>query len=112
MSKSPIIDLSSLEYFKPFEGLQAKLVHTETQTISFWEIKKGAILPKHQHINEQVSIVTKGTLTFTIDGVTTNMKPGMVALIPPNTDHSAIALTDVEVTDVFFPIREDFPKSS
>lgn len=109
--KSPIIDLSSLEYFKPFEGLQAKLFHTETQTFSFWEIKKDAILPEHQHINEQVSIVTKGTLALTINGETTHMKPGMVAHIPPNTVHSAIALTDVEVTDVFLPIRDDFPKN-
>ncbi len=108
--QSPIVDLSSLEYFAPFKGMKAKLFHTDTQTISFWEIEKDAVLPEHQHINEQVSIVTKGTLALTIDGVTTHMKPGMVALIPPNTDHSAVALTDVEVTDVFYPIRADFPK--
>lgn len=110
MTKSPIIDLSSLEYFNPFDGLKAKLIHTDTQTFSFWKIKKGAVLPRHRHINEQVSIVTKGRLAFTIDDITTNMEPGMVAVIPPNTDHSAVALTDVEVTDVFYPIRDDFPK--
>ena len=108
--KNPIIDLSELEYFNPFEGLKAKLFHTDEQTFSFWEIEKDAILPEHKHINDQVSIVTKGILALTIDGVTTNMKPGMVAHIPSNAIHSAVALTDVEVTDVFLPIREDFPK--
>ena len=105
-----IIDLTKLEYFQPFEGLKAKLFHSETQTISFWGIDKDAVLPEHKHINEQVSFVTKGVLALTIDGVTTEMKPGMVAHIPPNVLHSAVAITDVEVTDVFYPIRDDFPK--
>lgn len=108
--KGPIIELSSLGYFAPFEGLKAKLVHTKTQTYAFWEIKKGAVLPKHRHIHEQVSMVTKGILELTINGNTTEMKPGMVAVIPSDVEHSAVALTDVEVTDVFSPVREDFPK--
>ena len=109
-TESPVIHLDSLDYFSPFEGLKAKLIHTETQTFSFWEIEKDALLPRHQHINEQASIVTKGILEFTIGDKTYTMKPGMVAIIPPNTAHHARALTDVEVTDVFFPIRADFPK--
>ena len=107
---SPVIELDSLEYFAPFPGLKAKLVHSENMTVSLWEIEKDAILPSHQHINEQVSIVTKGILDFTIDGKTTRMEKGMVAVIPANVEHSAIAVTDVEVTDVFYPIRADFPK--
>ena len=110
-SKSPVIYLDSLEYFAPFDGLKSKLIHTETQTFSFWEIEKDAELPRHQHINEQVSIVTKGTLELTIGDETFLMKSGMVALIPPNIVHHARAITDVEVTDVFYPIREDFPKT-
>lgn len=107
---SHIIHLDTLDYFNPFEGLKAKLVHTDTQTISFWEIEKDALLPRHQHINEQVSIVTKGKLEFTIGDTTTIMEPGMVVVIPPNVPHHAKALTDVEVTDIFYPIRADFPK--
>lgn len=110
ISNSPVIYLDSLEYFSPFEGLKSKLIHTETQTFSFWEIEKDAELPRHQHVNEQVSIVTKGTLELTIGDETFQMTSGMVAVIPPNTDHQAKAITDVEVTDVFYPIREDFPK--
>ena len=105
-----VIALDDIEYFKPFEGLKAKLIHTDTQTYSFWEIEKGAVLPEHHHVNEQVSIITKGELEFTIGGKTTLMRPGMVAVIPPNVVHSAVAKTDVEVTDVFLPIRADFPQ--
>jgi hypothetical protein len=34
----------------------------------------------------------------------------MVAMILSNTNHSAKAITNVELTDVFTPIREDFPQ--
>jgi len=108
---NPVVELSSLEDFKPFDGFKAKLVHTKTQTYAFWEIKKDSVLPGHQHINEQVSIVTKGVLELTIGDTTTEMKPGMVAVIPPNTYHSGRALSDVEITDIFSPIREDFPQN-
>ena len=104
-----LIDTNDFEYFEPIPGLRAKVVHTADQTYAFWEIDAGTILPSHQHFHAQVSIVTKGTIALTIDGVTTEMQKGMVALIPPNTVHSAKAITDVELTDVFTPVREDFP---
>ena len=104
-----IVTLSGTPDFEPFEGLKGKLVHTKSQTYAFWEIKEGSILPEHKHINEQVSFVTKGELELTIDGKMTLLKKGDVAIIPPNVLHSAIAITHVELTDVFTPIREDFP---
>ena len=103
-----IIELSNLEYFSPIKGLKAKIVHTNHQTFAFWEIDMNAILPAHQHPHEQVSIVTKGELELTIGNTTQVLKQGMVAVIPSNTSHSAKAITDVEVTDVFYPVREDF----
>ncbi len=99
--------LEKLGYIKPFDGLKAKLVHTDHQTCAFWEIDEGAILPRHQHVHEQITIVTKGELELTIADETKVMREGMVAVIPSNTDHEARAITYVEVTDVFYPVRED-----
>lgn len=104
-----ITELSTLEYFEPIEGLKAKLKHTENQTYAFWEIKKGTLLPEHNHSNEQVSFVTKGELELTIDREVTLLTKGMIAVIPPYANHSAKAITDVELTDVFTPVRTDFP---
>jgi unsaturated pyranuronate lyase len=102
------IELKDLDYFTPLKGLKAKLVHTNNQTYAFWEIDINTILPEHKHPHEQVSIVTKGELELTIDNVTQIMKQGMVAVIPSNTNHSARAITKVELTDIFYPVREDF----
>jgi quercetin dioxygenase-like cupin family protein len=103
-----IIKLNEQPYFLPMDGLKAKVVHTKKQTIAFWEIEKDAVLPAHQHMHEQLSIVTSGELELTIAGKTQIMKPGMVAVIPANEIHSAVALSHVEVTDIFLPAREDF----
>ncbi len=104
-------ELSDLEYFKPMEGLRARLVHTESQTFAFWEIDEGTELPMHQHPHEQVTIVTEGVLELTIGTEKKQLKKGSVAVIPSDTPHSARAISDVEVTDVFYPVREDFPQN-
>lgn len=104
-------NLNKTKYFNPIKGLKAKLAHTSTQTYAFWEIDKGTVLPEHNHHHEQVSFVTKGELELTIENKTRIFSPGMLVLIPPFAMHSAKALTDVELTDVFTPVREDFPKN-
>ena len=36
------------------------------------------------------------------------LEPGTVKVIPSNTPHSAVALTDCKLIDVFSPVREDY----
>jgi quercetin dioxygenase-like cupin family protein len=62
-----------------------------------------------QH-DEQVVHQLYGELELTIDGVTTILHPGNVAVIPSNAVHSGRALTACHVMDVFYPLREDYMK--
>lgn len=101
------LNLRDLPQISPLPGLKARMVHTDNQSFAFWEIEEGADLPAHSHPHEQIAIVTKGELALTIDGETQTMRPGMVAVIPSHAVHSAKAITYVEVTDVFYPVRED-----
>lgn len=110
MDIKEILDSRKATYFEPIKGLKAKVVHTKNKTYAFWEIEKGTILPDHKHIHEQISMVTSGDLELVVDGQTTIMKKGMVAIIPSNTSHSAKAISNVELIDIFSPIREDFPQ--
>ena len=102
------IDLQQVELKEFFPGLRARMVHTDKQTFAYWEIDAGAELPAHSHPHQQTSMVTKGEMELTIDGVSQVLRPGMVAVIPSNAVHSGKALTYVEVTDVFFPARDDY----
>ncbi|CAL2083694.1 cupin domain-containing protein [Tenacibaculum sp. 190524A02b] len=89
-------------------GFLARFIHTETNTIGYIDIKSGAILPEHSHVHTQITQVIEGKLELIIDGVSKVFEPGMVAVIPSNIVHSGKALTECKVTDVFYPVREDY----
>ena len=85
-----------------------KVVHTQQMTIARLNIQKGAIVPEHAHINEQVANVERGALRFHIGGVDLVVKAGESLVIPSNVPHGVVALEDCLVTDVFTPRREDW----
>ena len=89
-------------------GFKAKLLHTDGITIAYIDIEKDSILPEHSHIHEQVTNILEGELELIVDGESTILKPGMIAMIPSNTKHSGRALTFCRVLDVFRPVREDY----
>lgn len=89
-------------------GFFGKLIHGDKGTIAVWEIKKGSVLETHQHEHEQITYVMDGELEMTIDGIKYLFTPGMTHVIPSNTPHAAIAITDVKVIDFFSPARDDY----
>ncbi|KYP13587.1 cupin domain-containing protein [Flavihumibacter sp. CACIAM 22H1] len=89
-------------------GQTGKFIHGEKSSLGIWDIKKGVILPLHQHENEQITYILEGELEMTINGKTTVFKAGNLELIPANTPHSAVALTDCKVLDSWTPVREAF----
>lgn len=88
-------------------GFMVQLIHTESQTFALFEIEKGAVLPEHFHINEQVSQVLEGEFELTIDGNTKVCKKGDIAIMNPNVVHSGKAISKCKILDVFTPVRED-----
>lgn len=91
-----------------FPGFYARMVHTQGLTIAHVQIHAGSVLPEHQHPHEQVTNILEGALEMTVDGQTAVCTAGMVVSIPPDAPHSARALTDCRVIDVFRPVREDY----
>ena len=90
------------------KGIRGRYFHTNSTTIGYVDIDKGAILPAHSHIHEQTTQIMEGQLEMTIGGVTQVLEPGVITLIPSNVVHSAKALTDCKVVDIFSPVREDY----
>ena len=77
-------------------------------TFAYWKIEAGAIFPKHSHPHEQVATMLNGEFEFSVGNEKRIMKQGDVAIVPPNVNHSGVALTDCNIIDVFYPIREDY----
>lgn len=71
-------------------------------------LKKGCVVPKHSHHNEQITYILEGALKFGIDGKEIVVNAGEVLTIPPNMPHSAEALADTVDLDIFNPPRADW----
>ena len=74
-------------------------------------LTKGAIVPKHSHVHEQIAYVTQGALRFALgdDGAEeVTVSAGGVIVFPSNVPHAAVVLEDSVVLDVFSPPREDW----
>jgi quercetin dioxygenase-like cupin family protein len=73
-------------------------------------LARGAIVPTHSHVSEQISWTFSGRLRLWIgdqkDVVT--LEPGQFVVIPPNVPHRAEALEDTVEVDLFSPIRQDW----
>jgi quercetin dioxygenase-like cupin family protein len=109
------INLEDIEEREIVPGYHARFVHAENMTLAYWRIEAGAALPSHAHPHEQVTRVSEGEFELTVDGETRILNSGQVALIPGNASHGGKAVSDCRITDVFFPVREDYkrkPKAS
>ena len=104
----PAYDLLDIPEIEIVPGFFAKFVHTEHVTVTHWRIEQDAALPEHSHPHEQTTNMVTGELELTVDGVTHHLKPGMVFVIPSNAVHTGRALTNCQLIEVFYPIREDY----
>ena len=71
-------------------------------------LRKGYVVPLHQHENEQISYILEGALKFLIEEREIVVRAGEVLCIPPNLPHQAEALEDTLDLDIFYPPRADW----
>jgi len=74
-------------------------------------LKKGCVVPRHAHENEQITYVLEGALRFHLGATGAQeviVRTGEVLTIPPNLPHTAEALEDTLDVDIFDPPRQDW----
>jgi quercetin dioxygenase-like cupin family protein len=102
------MNLSEITSKEIMPGYHGKMVHVKTMSWVFWDVEKGAEVPQHHHINEQIMHVVAGEFEFTLNGETVVYGAGDIVIIPSNTPHSGKALTPCKLMDVFSPVREEY----
>lgn len=88
--------------------LSRQVIHTDKLTVARLYLTKGAVVPRHNHVNEQVTLLQKGKLLFRTDDGDHILESGQAMQIPPNMPHMVEALEDSEAVDLFSPVREDW----
>lgn len=104
-----VTDFSKGTWEQVGKGIQRKWVTGSQSTFAHWKFDKDAHVPAHQHINEQVTYITKGSVKVLMGGKEYIVKAGGVLIIPPNVTHEFFSLEDgTEDLDFFSPVREDW----
>ena len=91
--------------------LERRLVTGDRMMLAHVYLKKGCIVPRHQHENEQLTYILEGGLKFWIgedEKQVLDVMAGEVLHIPSMVWHKAEALEDTLDMDVFDPPREDW----
>ncbi len=99
----PIERLSSL--------LDRRLITGDRVMLAHVHLKKGCVVPRHAHENEQFTYVLEGALRFWIGEDEADeriVRSGEVLHIPSNVPHKAEALEDTLDLDIFSPPRRDW----
>jgi len=91
--------------------LDRRLITGDRMMLAHVYLKKGCVVPRHQHDNEQLTYILEGSLRFYIgedEGTVVDVNAGEVLHIPSNVWHKAIALEDTLDVDIFSPPRQDW----
>ena len=90
------------------DKLWRKVVSGEKAMVAQLGLSKDCVVPLHHHESEQISVVLQGAMKFELDGRELIVRGGEVLVIPSNLPHSALAIEDSTVIEVFSPIRHDW----
>ncbi len=93
------------------EMLDRRLITGDRMMLAHVYLKKGAIVPRHAHENEQLTYILEGALRFWIgedESEMIDVRAGEVLHIPSNVPHKAEALEDTLDVDIFSPPRQDW----
>lgn len=85
-----------------------RVIHSERMTTAKICLRKGSIVPRHSHENEQISHVLEGSVLFQFDDREVTAGAGDLVEIASHEPHRVVALEDSVAIDVFQPVRQDW----
>jgi quercetin dioxygenase-like cupin family protein len=101
--------LASLEPLPIWDGIVARVIEGREMTFAVVELEPNTAVARHQHPNEQLGIVLKGSMRFNIGEESREIHAGDTYVIPGNLPHDAVAGPDgAVVIDAFVPVRSDW----
>jgi quercetin dioxygenase-like cupin family protein len=91
------------------DGIERQMVWGERLMVCRLRLAPRVVTAAHSHPHEQITLVEKGRVRFTIEGQEREVAAGDVLHFPPGVRHGATMLDEeVVLIDIFSPVREDF----
>ena len=102
-------DWSRVPVEKVEEGIERQMVVGERVMVCRFRFAPHVVTPAHEHPHEQLTLVERGRVLFTVGDEERVAEAGDVLHFPPGTWHGATMLgEEVVLIDIFSPVREDF----
>ena len=84
------------------------LTYGDNSLLCEFHLNKGAVIPAHQHPQEQIGYLVQGSLRFFGGEGENVVEPGYSWNFKGGVIHGAEALVDSVVIEVFSPVRQDY----
>ncbi len=103
-----VLSWNELPWEEVTSDISRKIITGKSEMIAHVLLKKGALVPEHSHVSEQITYILSGALKFRIAGEELLVSAGQVLVIPSGVPHMAVALEETLDVDIFSPIRQDW----
>lgn len=91
------------------DGIERQMIWGDQVMVCRLRIAPRVVTAVHTHPHEQITMVERGTVRFTVAGQERLSLPGDVLHFPSHCEHGATVLDEEAVLiDIFSPVREDF----
>ena len=102
-------DWSSVPVERLEDGVERQMIVGENVMVCRLRFAPRVVTPEHEHPHEQITLVERGRVLFTVGDEQRVAEAGDVLHFPPGSWHGATMLDEeVILIDIFSPIREDF----
>jgi quercetin dioxygenase-like cupin family protein len=102
-------DWSSIPVERIADGIERQLIYGDRLMVCRLRFAPHVVTAVHSHAHEQMTLVERGSVRFTVDGQERIARAGDVLHFPSHVQHGATMLDEeVVLVDIFSPIREDF----
>jgi quercetin dioxygenase-like cupin family protein len=91
------------------DGTERQMIVGERMMVCRLRFAPRVVTPPHDHPHEQITLVERGRVLFTIGDEQRVAEAGDILHFPPGSWHGATMLEEeVVLIDIFSPVREDF----
>jgi quercetin dioxygenase-like cupin family protein len=109
MTDQSFFRICNLDVTEMLPGIQRRAVWLDRVMLTFFTFQPGSVVPEHAHDHEQITVVTRGAMTFSLGGEVCTLRAGEGVCIPPNVRHGARILNEeTEAYDAWSPPRDDY----
>jgi unsaturated pyranuronate lyase len=106
---SAFADIATIAPQRIWPGVVGRTLHAERVTVAVVELEPGRLVPEHNHVNEQVGVLLRGSLCFRVGRETRELEPGGMWSIGADLPHEVEAGPDgALLIEIFSPPRDDW----